>query len=904
VFEAEGPSGRVAVKLLSAQAHGTALERFRRESRLLVELGQEGGFVPLLDQGDCPAGPYLVMPLIRGGTLADRLQEGPLPHQEALPLLIALAGATGRAHAKGIVHRDLKPANVLMSARGPLIADLGLGKHLQASGLGLSASLSRTGDMRGTVGYLAPEQIEDAKSVGPAADVFSLGAIAYECLAGRPPFQGATQVDVIVAISGGLFCTLSEVAPATPRWLSRLVAQCLAPTPEQRPPHGEALAALLEVRRSAAIGRRPAAVVAGLVALVVLAGGAAVLRGRGDPGESSASPQPAPTQEGEHDPAQASAWPAECASLQDVPGARLLAVLGDFHGRHGTEVEALAVSPDGGTALSAGLSGGICAWELETGALRWRVHTKPVADLCPLGGGRVLSAEGDELVVRDLRDGRQVVRAQPGGAPRALARLTEQRVLVAAPADVQLWDVARGEVLRRYEEPGVQLLHVSGDVFYAGLPQGGLAVWALSGARVGSVAFGGRAAKGLVAREGLLVGIDDRGHVRGYDVVGGDERYARQVPNVMNMVGGQLTGDDLVWPPGGDALVATSAARIAQLDPQTGAERGWLGPPGIAMRRLALSPDGRRVIAAGIGAHVSAWDVATGEPAWSQRGHLGFTRQLEWGDEGERLYSLGRDGWVRAWDVRTGDERWAFRHEGQGTPVCLESTGDRLWLGDFAGEVWALDPATGARQAFSSQVQHGGVRALLGLESGVLLALHADGQALRLGVEGDVLDSQRLDADLGGASLLALDARRALVFGEQVVYALDLGSLELTPLRDWPGSAFSRHAAAGGGRALLHDGEAAAIYEPGQPLRRLSAPALVRAAVSADGAWGATATAGAQGRGQIQGWDLGSGRARYSIPLTSAGQVTRDLALSPDGRRLAATLEGGTILVWELDPGR
>src|SRR5262249_13501635 len=119
VLRARSPDGKdVALKVLHAADSKSALARFERERRLLATLGEEGGFVPLLDAGDSPRGPFIVMPLLPGGTLRDRLERGPLAVEDAVALFVALASALGRAHALGIVHRDLKPENVLFTAEG------------------------------------------------------------------------------------------------------------------------------------------------------------------------------------------------------------------------------------------------------------------------------------------------------------------------------------------------------------------------------------------------------------------------------------------------------------------------------------------------------------------------------------------------------------------------------------------------------------------------------------------------------------------------------------------------------------------------------------------------------------------------------------------------------------------
>ncbi len=220
VFRARDPAGRpVALKLLlgARPAQGEAARaRFAREARLQAGLGEEAGFVPCLDAGDAPQGPWLVMPLLPGGTLRDRLARGPLAVDDALDLAVALGRALGRAHAAGVVHRDLKPENVLFTGDGrPLVADLGLAKRFAggAPGAGLSVALSRTGELRGTAGYMAPEQARDAKSVGPPADVFALGALAYEGLTGQPAFGGDSPIQVLAAVIAGQVTPVRALRP-------------------------------------------------------------------------------------------------------------------------------------------------------------------------------------------------------------------------------------------------------------------------------------------------------------------------------------------------------------------------------------------------------------------------------------------------------------------------------------------------------------------------------------------------------------------------------------------------------------------------------------------------------------------------------------------------------------------
>ena len=229
VYRVRGPDGHDAALKVLVRTDTETIARFERERRLLASLGEEEGFVPLLDAGDTTQGhAYIVMPFVPGGSLRDRLQKGAMEVGAAIDLAKQLARAVAAAHAQGIIHRDLKPENVLFTADGkPLVSDLGLAKHFRhdVSGASLSVALSKTGEMRGTAGYMAPEQIADAAKVGPPADVFALGAILYELLAGTPPFEGGSMLELLARNESGSYERLAERRKDAPAWLDTLVAR-------------------------------------------------------------------------------------------------------------------------------------------------------------------------------------------------------------------------------------------------------------------------------------------------------------------------------------------------------------------------------------------------------------------------------------------------------------------------------------------------------------------------------------------------------------------------------------------------------------------------------------------------------------------------------------------------------
>jgi Protein kinase domain len=228
----------VALKLMMGGATSSALERkrFLVEAEACAHLTHPN-VMPVYDFGESEEGPWFVMPLIEGGSLAKRLKDGPLPPQAAVALMIPVCEAVAHAHAQGILHRDLKPANIMLTSAGvPMVADLGLAKRL-----GDYTQLTATGTVMGTPSYMPPEQALGLP-VNELADVFSLGAILYALVTGRPPAQAETPVETLRQVIEELPPRPSTLSPGVDGPLNLIILTCLEKAAEHRYSSAQALA--------------------------------------------------------------------------------------------------------------------------------------------------------------------------------------------------------------------------------------------------------------------------------------------------------------------------------------------------------------------------------------------------------------------------------------------------------------------------------------------------------------------------------------------------------------------------------------------------------------------------------------------------------------------------------------
>jgi serine/threonine-protein kinase len=301
----------VAVKCLSETLSGDEVfrERFTREARMAAQLSHPN-IVGVFDVGEEAGVPYLVMEYVESETLADLMaRSAPVDPDRAVDLVLQVCAGLAQAHSAGLVHRDIKPQNILVRSDDTVkIADFGIARPLDATQLTLA------GTILGTAAYLAPEQALGEPVTG-AADIYSLGAVTYELLSGRPPYTFESLADLTVKQREGPPPPIQGVEAE----LEQIVLRCLAADPESRPESAAALAhelaqvssepatqafaasettaatQVMTAPRTARVSRRTQIAAAGALGVAALAGGLAfgLTRGGDEPTSPPAQPLPA-----------------------------------------------------------------------------------------------------------------------------------------------------------------------------------------------------------------------------------------------------------------------------------------------------------------------------------------------------------------------------------------------------------------------------------------------------------------------------------------------------------------------------------------------------------------------------------------------------------------------------------
>ena len=681
----------VALKMILSGdlASPEAGARFLKEAEAVARL-QHPQVVQIFRIGDHHGRPYLEMEYIDGGSLADRLDGRPWRPAEAARLVESLAMAVHHAHLREIVHRDLKPANILLTADGiPKVTDFGLAKSL-----GADIALTRTDSIIGSPSYMAPEQAGGAVCrIGPATDVYSLGAILYELLTGRPPFRAATVLETLEQVRSAAPASLSRIQPGMPIDLETIVLKCLEKDPARRYPSAAELAA--ELRRFCAgepiwarpvgkVGRgvkwaRRRPLTAGLTILsaastvlliIVLAAGLIIIsRKQGDTilalkrerllkEELARANDRLAEQQRITEEALKNKTVALDATSEDLQRERqasyfqriALADAERLAGRYGRVGEVLADCP-----------ADLRAWEwryLNQSSRREPLafvgHTGEVWDAAISPDGRLLASASFDHTIKlwDVATG-QLERTLRGHQERAysVGFNKDGSRLVSASADKTaiIWNVASGKALHvlRGHVDNVRCAAFSFDGFtvVTGSWDGNLRAW---NARTGQLFRACTTSAGWITR--VAFSPDSR-----WVAVGGSSGRAE----VWDIYSGRVT--------------------------QTFDSK--LGP----ILSVAFSPDGWRIAttnnAAGVGV-VKIWDVLTGREIRSFKVSSGLIERTVFNPDGRRLATSGWDGTVRLMDVDTGREVLVLRgHNDRVWGVNFSPRGDALVSASADGKV-------------------------------------------------------------------------------------------------------------------------------------------------------------------------------------------------------------------------
>ncbi len=687
------------------------LVRFLAEGETIARL-RHPNIVQIHEVGHHEGRPFIALEYVDGGTLAESLAGKPQPARVAAALVEQLARAVHHAHQQGVVHRDLKPANVLLAAGGlapdgkplaaiPKITDFGLSRRVQ-----LEAGLTGTGEVLGTPAYMAPEQASgQARRAGPAADVYALGAILYECLTGRPPFSASRPAELLLKVINEEPPPLTAGKVKVPRDLEAVCLRCLRKDPKARYASAEALAddlhRFLEGRPVAArpvgaseslgrwVRRHPAAtlLVAVLVLMTAAAFGLVLEQWRlaveerhavesrvGETDAARKEGEEARRRDGQREARLALELGAAWCDGGDVPrGLVWLARAAErAHAAGAADVERLArVS--------------LAEWQTTDRAAGAPLkHDAPVYAAVFLGDGgfRTVSAKG--LHLWDAAGGTRGVKVLEGAAgPLRCAAFSPDGKSLAASTESRtgLWDVAgtpRGPFL-----PGTG--GVAGVVFH---PTQGKSL----------VTIPSEAAH---ATDGL----------RRWDLAedGPHLRLWEQHPPLPLCAA--LTRGDLI-------LVGSDDHGAGLYDAASGRLSGKRVVHAAAVTAVAVSPDGRTAATGSGDGRVRLWHVDSHEPLVPPLSLREGVTSLAFSPDNSILLSGGANGAARFWDVRTGTALGPpFRLGKEVLFVAFSPDGRRALTGTRDGVVqpWQA-PKPPTEEKVTDLVER--VRRLTGLEVG------------------------------------------------------------------------------------------------------------------------------------------------------------------------------------------
>jgi WD40 repeat protein/tRNA A-37 threonylcarbamoyl transferase component Bud32 len=905
----------VALKVMRSArlANPLALARCRMEAEAAARL-QHPHIVQIYEVGDQDGEPYLALEYIDGGTLEGRLGGKPQPGPAAAELVETLARAMHYAHQHGVVHRDLKPANILLTGEGvPKITDFGLAKILEGE-----PGQTLPGTIVGTPSYMAPEQAEGkAREVGPAADVYALGAILYELLTGRPPFRGASLLETLEQVRSEDPVPPSRLLPKLPRDLETICLKAMARAPARRYASAGALADdLRRFLNHEPIQARPVG-----------------------PAERLA-------RWCRRHPARGGLVAAISALLVTVVVASVLVALASTAQERTRRREGLVRQLQVVRATPH-----VNGWSAEA----WKLVTEAAG----LGKDETLrtlaAATGAGL---DARPGRHLERVSVSWMA---FDASGTRLLLGGRGDVQgrplegakLWDLSADSLEVSWQAgPGPVAFRRDGTPVHL-VPRDGPSqfLWDLAGRRaVGECRFGpvpGQAAPSALARNELdfpvLTLSNDATLAAAATLAPGGGRVAAwEAGSGRLLFQAEQQAGALAFAPAGNLLAGSDPqGSITLWSVPEGRVTATLPPAGVTVHCLAFSPDGRRLAVGDSAGAVTVWDVPARLPVTYCYGSHQDVYAVAFSPDGSLLASGGR-GPVRLWDAATGRLVLSLQSAGLVTSLVFAPDAGRLVVGckgPARVSVWDLDHDRGIQtlRGLTSQAAHlclsedgrslaavahnwqvavwdletGSLRLLLpgprgGADDDAALAFGPDGRQLACSAgEGAKLWDATTGAELGSWSLPA-GAKDLLAFhpsGQLLLFRSE-GQGGAPPPGDGTGNGDTRPAPVPVWlvRNLLGP-------RPTEPVARLADfdRHLLDAAVTPDGRALILEGVSSGPRGparSIRAYDGPTGAARWAVPSTRS-PLAGTLALDPTGRLLAVRTENGdaSAVLLDVDSG-